>query len=107
MVSEGFSKETGMSHVEKVDSQPPRRRSSVTAIEHTETPVWETRQTYTKHGSSSKMLLWRRPRANSAVRVHGYFQLEIRFCLRCLCNDGRVALWLRSRSREYHACNAT
>lgn len=51
MVSDGFSKETGMSHVEKIDdSQPPRRRSSVAAIEHTETPVWETRQTYTKHG---------------------------------------------------------
>lgn len=95
MVSDGFSKETGMAHVEKVDdSQPPRRRSSVVAIEHTETPVWETRQTYTKHGLSSLMLLWRRLSANSVIRFHGYLQLQICFCLRCLCDDGRFALWL-------------
>lgn len=51
MVVEDYTKETGMSHVEKVDSdQPPRRMSSVVAIEHTETPIWDVRKTYTKQG---------------------------------------------------------
>lgn len=51
MVVDDSSKESGMSHVEQVDSEnPPRRRSSVVEIEHTETPIWEVRKTYTKQG---------------------------------------------------------
>lgn len=51
MVVEDYNKETGMSHIETVDSeQAPRRGSSVVAIEHSEVPIWDVRKTYTKQG---------------------------------------------------------
>lgn len=51
MTSEYKEKEFSTLHLEETaDDQPQRRRSSVAAIDHTETPVWEVRKTYTKQG---------------------------------------------------------
>jgi hypothetical protein len=53
MTFEKPSKELATSHAEwAADTTPPsgRRRSTVVEIVHTEQPIWEQRQTYTKHG---------------------------------------------------------
>jgi hypothetical protein len=53
MTFEEPSKDLATSHAEwAADTTPPsgRRRSTVVEIVHTEQPIWEQRQTYSKHG---------------------------------------------------------
>ena len=74
MTIEEPSKEVATSHAEwAANITSGRRRSTVAEIVHTEQPVWEQRQTYSKHGMLSTRSISARRLITSLLGFMGIF----------------------------------